>query len=75
MKKTQPIWARVNPADVREIERALPKWGWRSALMSFVIAYLAERLRAGERPSMETMHQYAKEAVDNFVENNRLEGS
>lgn len=70
--KTHRLWARVDPDDMREIERALPKWGWRSALMSFVVAYLAQRLRRGERPSMETMHQYAKEAVDNFVENNQL---
>jgi hypothetical protein len=72
MKNTVRLWARVDPKDVRDIQRAQPKWGWRTALISFVFSYLAERLRAGERPSMETMRQYGKEAVDIFVDNNEL---
>lgn len=72
MKNTVAIWARVNPDDVRDIQKALPKWGWRTHVMSFVISYLAQRLRSGERPSMERLDQYAREAVDSILDNNEL---
>jgi hypothetical protein len=66
------LWARVSPDDIRDIQRALPKWGWRSALMRHVFAYLAQRLREGERPSMEKLEAYSREAVDTFIDNNDL---
>ena len=67
------VWARVPRADMDDIERALPRWGWRTAFMSFCISYLAQRVRVAERPSMETLAQYGKEAVDAFVDNQDLD--
>lgn len=72
MKNTVAIWARVDPDDVRDIERSNPKWGWRTHLMSFVFSYLAARVRTGEGPSMEKLNQYAKAAVDEYLDNGRL---
>lgn len=71
MKKKQEedvaFWARVPAKDVEKIERSLPRYGWRVAVIRHVVAHLATTLKPGSRPSMHTLKHLAEEGADQYA--------
>lgn len=61
------LWARVPAKHIERIERALPKYGWRVAVMRDVVEHLASTLKPGSTPSMHTMKHLAREAADQYA--------
>lgn len=61
-----PVWGRVPRKHVDAVERALPKYGWRSRLIVHVFEHLASRVQPGTQPSMHTVEHIGAEAADQW---------
>ena len=65
------FWARVPAKHVERIERSLPKYGWRVAVIRHVVEHLAHTLKPGSQPSMHTMKHLAEEGANQYAKARR----